>query len=262
MCCRRRAASPLPEARIYGYPWLAHDRDPTTCCAERGARPACASTARPHLTNSSYGFTCGSPYSGSGSPDARYGTSPTRSPKVREVIRRAPRRSCAAVAAAAGRARAPRAGRPAIGAGRCPRLRPSRGQRDRCLSAASGHERIGCSSQGPGMSSPGGWDLACCSPRDSADCGPDRRGRRGAAPRRRGTSAATPVATGVGALLLSAFAGHRPGAPARGVGGRLPSAGSSGWDPDSGCGVDAARAFDAVASAQRLEQRCAVMRSP
>jgi subtilisin family serine protease len=101
----------------------------------------------------------------------------------------------------------------------------------------SRRSRIGYSSQGPGMAG-----FARQKPDVSgyshffANFGPGRPGGT-AQPFDNGTSAATPVVTGVGALLLSAFPNLTPAQLARVLKGTAINLGQPGWDADTGFGV-------------------------
>jgi serine protease AprX len=94
--------------------------------------------------------------------------------------------------------------------------------------------RIGYSSQGPGMFHPEKPDIAAYS-HFFGNFGPGRPGGT-VEPFDNGTSAASPVACGVGALLLGARPGTTPLRLKQALGeGANP--GGGGWDPDLGAGV-------------------------
>jgi subtilisin family serine protease len=109
----------------------------------------------------------------------------------------------------------------------------------------NGRERIGYSSQGPGMFERAKPDLASYS-HFFGNFGPGRPGGA-ATPFDSGTSAATPVAAGVAAMLLSAFPGLTPA----GLKNVLVNTaiGGGGWNADFGHGIiDAARAYNFLKS--------------
>ena len=110
----------------------------------------------------------------------------------------------------------------------------------------SRHERIGYSSQGKGMFEKRKPDIAAYS-HIFGNFGPGRPG--GTASRfDSGTSAATPVAAGVGALLLSAVPALSPKKLKRALVETATNVGQTiGWDRDFGHGVvNAAAAYQAV----------------
>jgi serine protease AprX len=99
----------------------------------------------------------------------------------------------------------------------------------------SEHERIGYSSQGPGMFERTKPDLAAYS-HILGNFGPGRPGGT-AQPFDNGTSAATPVAAGVAALLLSAFPDVTPDQLLAALVSGAARTGEADWDPDFGRGV-------------------------
>lgn len=104
-------------------------------------------------------------------------------------------------------------------------------------------ERIGYSSQGPGMFEPEKPDVAAYS-HFFGNFGPDRPGGDADSPFDNGTSAACPVAAGVVALLLSARPDATPGEIRSAL---LDAARGEGWSPDVGHGiVNAAASFAAL----------------
>ncbi len=112
----------------------------------------------------------------------------------------------------------------------------------------SRQERIGYSSQGPGMFAPQKPDLASYS-HFFGNFGPGRPG--GTRPEfDSGTSAATPVAAGVGALLLSAVPGMTPAALRNALMDGLINVTGTPWDPDYGRGI-----VNAAASYSRLTHK-------
>jgi subtilisin family serine protease len=114
------------------------------------------------------------------------------------------------------------------------------------------HERIGYSSQGPGMFEPAKPDVASYS-HFFGNFGPGRPA--GGTEFDNGTSAATPVAAGVGALLMSALAGIGPAAMKEALTGSATSLGRTiGWDPNTGHGV-----INAAAAYRYLRDRPALV---
>jgi subtilisin family serine protease len=110
----------------------------------------------------------------------------------------------------------------------------------------SRHERIGYSSQGPGMFEQSKPDVACYS-HFFGNFGPGRPGGDRDQPFDNGTSAATPVAAGVGALLLSAFPDTTPERLKAALVHGASRITNDGWDPGYGRGiVNAATAFRAL----------------
>ncbi|WP_372570773.1 S8 family peptidase [Ruegeria jejuensis] len=111
----------------------------------------------------------------------------------------------------------------------------------------SRHERIGYSSQGPGMFEPQKPDVASYS-HFFGNFGPGRPAGTAASAFDNGTSAATPVAAGVGAALLSANPGLTPAELKLLLMDTAIDIGRSvGWDADHGRGVvNAAAAFSSM----------------
>ena len=100
----------------------------------------------------------------------------------------------------------------------------------------SQHQRIGYSSQGPGGFEQNKPDVASYS-HFYGNFGPGRPADGEASSFDNGTSAATPVAAGVGALLMSAFPTLEPDRLKRVLIAGAINLGSPGWDADTGFGV-------------------------
>ena len=232
-----------PDARLYDYPFLGQPRSGGALAMFQAVLAHRALDGTPHLTNSSYGFTA--------VPSRRefprheiWDENHPINRKVREVVA-----SGAPAFFAAGNCGAdcPSGNCYSSGIGPGQSIHAANSLTDVITIAAvnSRHERIGYSSQGPGMFERQKPDLAAYS-HIFANFGPGRPGGT-AQPFDNGTSAATPVACGVGALLLGAFPDATPerlrSALARG-GVRVVEAD---WDPDLGRGVvNARRAYEAL----------------
>lgn len=232
-----------PAARLYDYPFLGVPNSGGALRMFQAVLDQRRLDGTPHLTNNSYGFV--------GVPDR------TRFPnhevhdidhplhrKVREVTA-----SGAAAFFAAGNcgANCPSGACHPSGIGPGISIHASNSLAEVITVAAvnSRHERIGYSSQGPGMFEARKPDIAAYS-HFFGNFGPGRPGGTGSSPFDNGTSAAAPVAAGVGALLLSAFPSLTPDDLKAALIATAYSLGTAiGYDPDHGHGVvNAAAAYE------------------
>jgi serine protease AprX len=233
-----------PSARLYDYPFLGQPRSGGAIASFQAVLDQRRLDGTPHLTNNSYGFTGVPPKAQAPNHEIHDLNHPLHR-KVREVIA-----SGAAAFFAAGNCgrQCPSLNCQPSGIGPGQSIHASNSLREVITIAAvnSRHERIGYSSQGPGMFEPEKPDLACYS-HMFGNFGPGRPGGTAEQAFDNGTSAATPAACGVGALLLSAFpdtSTARLKAALVAGAGRVVSAP---WDPDYGRGVvNAAAAYRAL----------------
>ena len=232
-----------PDAKLYDYPFLGIPNSGGALAMFQAVLDQRRVDGTPHLTSNSYGFV-GVP------PQDRFPTHeiwdidhPIHR-KVREVVG-----SGAPALFAAGNCGencpSTRCQPTGIGPGRS--IHASNGLVEVITIAAvnSRHERIGYSSQGPGMFEREKPDLSSYS-HFFGNFGPGRPGGDTTAAFDNGTSAATPVAAGVAALLVDA----RPGATPADLRAALvegATSDGSGWSPDFGLGVvNAAAAYEAL----------------
>lgn len=232
-----------PDAEIYDYPFLGPTDSGDALAMFQAVLEQRRLDGTPHLTNNSYGFTRVPDRDQFPDHEIWDLTHPLHR-KVREVIA-----SGAATFFAAGNcgSNCPSGNCDPSGTGPGRSIHGANSLVEVITIAAvnSAHERIGYSSQGPGMFEQQKPDLAAYS-HIFANFGPGRPGGT-APPFDNGTSAATPVACGVAALLLSAVADVTPErlreALLRGASKTVDAE----WTPDVGRGVvNAARAFDAL----------------
>ena len=231
-----------PAARLYDYPFLPARRSGAALRMFQAVLDQRRIDGTPHVTNNSYGF--------SGVPDKaiwpNHEVHDINHPvhrKVREVI-------AAGVATffAAGNCGAdcPSGGCYQSGIGPGKSIHGSNSLEEVITVAAvnSRHERVGYSSQGPGMFHPDKPDIASYT-HLFGNFGPGRPAGGSEADFDSGTSAAAPVAAGVGALLLSAFPGITPAALKFGLMETAFSLGNTvGFDTEYGRGViNAAAAY-------------------
>lgn len=113
----------------------------------------------------------------------------------------------------------------------------------------SQHQRIGYSSQGPGGFEPRKPDISAYS-HFFGNFGPGRPAGGDESRFDNGTSASTPVAAGVGALLMSAFPGLSPDRMKKALVAGAANIGAPGWDTDTGWGV-----INAAASYLKLKNK-------
>jgi serine protease AprX len=232
-----------PAAQLYDYPFLGQPRSGGALAMFQAVLDQRRLDGTPHVTNNSYGFTRVPPREQAPNHEIHDLNHPLHR-KVREVIAS----GAAAFFAAGNCGRECASGNchaSSIGPGQSIHGANSLVEVITIAAVNSRHERIGYSSQGPGMFERQKPDLACYS-HIFGNFGPGRPGGLDQ-PFDNGTSAATPTACGVGALLLSAFPDLTPDrmrtALVHGAG-RIVSAA---WDPDYGRGiVNAAAAYRAL----------------
>jgi subtilisin family serine protease len=233
-----------PEAKIYDYPFLGIPTSGGALAMFQAVLDQRRIDGTPHITSNSYGFV-GVP------PQAQFPTheiwdlSHPLHRKVREVIG-----SGAPTFFAAGNCgeNCPSGACQASGIGPGRSIHASNSLTEVLTIAAvnSTHQRIGYSSQGPGMFEPQKPDLAAYS-HIFANFGPGRPGGDTEAPFDNGTSAATPVAAGVAALLLSFRPDLTPDLLRAALVQGATNGGASTWDPGFGRGViNAAASYRAI----------------
>ncbi|MEV0370618.1 S8 family serine peptidase [Streptomyces sp. NPDC050636] len=223
-----------PAARLYDYPFLGVPNSGGALAMFQAVLDQRRIDGTPHLTTNSYGYT--------GVPDRNdqpfhevHDLDHPLHRKVREVVA-----SGAAAFFAAGNCGEPcptgRCHPSGIGPGLS--IHASNSLREVITVAAvnSRHERIGYSSQGPGMFEKEKPDLAAYT-HFFGNFGPGRPGGTSASPFDSGTSAATPIAAGAAALLLSAFPELSPGDLRKALLAGLVSTTGSPWDPGYGQGI-------------------------
>jgi serine protease AprX len=234
-----------PDARIYDYPFLGVPNSGGALQMFQAVLDQRLRDGTPHITNNSYGFT--------GVPDPvtfpNHEVNDINHPlhrKVREVI--AAGVACLFAAGNCGH-HCPSGNCQASGTGPGKSIHASNSLAEVITVAAvnNARDRIGYSSQGPGMFERQKPDIASYS-HIFGNFGPGRPGGTvmpdgRIQPFDNGTSAATPVAAGVAAMLLSAFPGLTP-AQIKDVLIRT-AIGAGGWNADFGHGIiDADAAYN------------------
>lgn len=228
-----------PEARLYDYPFLGIPRSGGALQMFQAVLDQRLRDGTPHITNNSYGFV--------GVPDPidfpNHEVNDLNHPvhrKVREVI--AAGVACFFAAGnCGGNCPSGNCQTSGIGPGRSIHASNSLLEVITVAAVNNARERIGYSSQGPGMFEPQKPDIASYS-HFFGNFGPGRPGGTDSM-FDSGTSAATPVAAGVAAMLLSAFPGLTP-AQLKDV--LIQTAiGGGGWNANFGHGIiDAGAAYD------------------
>lgn len=223
-----------PAARLYDYPFLGVPNSGGALQMFQAVLEQRRLDGMPHLTSNSYGFVGVPPRETSPNHEVWDINHPLHR-KVREVVA-----SGAPAFFAAGNCGSPcpsGACHPSgIGPGKSIHASNSLTEVITVAAVNSYHERIGYSSQGPGMFETRKPDLAAYS-HFFGNFGPGRPGGGDASRFDSGTSAATPVAAGVAALLLSAIPGLSPGELREALLGGAMDIGKPGWDTETGHGV-------------------------
>jgi subtilisin family serine protease len=236
-----------PEAKLYDYPFLGIPNSGGALAMFQAVLEQRRLDGTPHLTSNSYGFVGVPPQEDFPTHEIWDLAHPLHR-KVREVVG-----SGAPALFAAGNCgqNCPSgACHPSgIGPGRSIHASNSLAEVIAIAAVNRLHERIGYSSQGPGMFEQEKPDLAAYS-HVFGNFGPGRPGGVAEAPFDNGTSAATPVAAGVAALLVGAFPGLTPDDLRAALVEGATNGGSADWSPDFGRGIVNAAAAYAV-----LQQR-------
>jgi serine protease AprX len=233
-----------PQAKLYDYPFLGQPRSGGALAMFQEVLSQRRLDGTPHLTNNSYGFVGVPPQNEFPNHEIHDITHPLHR-KVREVI--ASGCPCFFAAGNCGED-CPSGNCHVSGIGPQRSIHASNSLAEVITVAAvnSRHDRIGYSSQGDGMFERRKPDLACYS-HFFGNFGPGRPAGGGPTNFDNGTSAATPVACGVGALLMSAFADLDPRRLKEVLISGASNLGRPGWDRDTGHGV-----INAAASYMRL----------
>jgi serine protease AprX len=222
-----------PWARLYDYPFLGIPRSGGALAMFQAVLDHRRLEGTPHVTNNSWGFAGVPPRELSPGHEVHDLNHPLHR-KIREVVA-----SGAATFFAAGNCGqdCPSGNCHTSGIGPSRSIHASNSLEEVITIAAvnSRHERIGYSSQGPGMFAPEKPDLAAYS-HFFGNFGPGRPAGTGQ-PFDNGTSAAAPVAAGVGALLLSAFPDLDPMRLRDALIAGATRVSSHPWDRDHGRGI-------------------------
>jgi subtilisin family serine protease len=226
-----------PAARLYDYPFLGRPDSGGALTMFQAVLEHRRLDGTPHLTNNSYGFA-GVPSRELAPRHEIWALNHPLHRKVREVVA-----SGAAAFFAAGNcgAQCPSTNcdRSGTGPGRSIHASNSLAEVITVAAVNSLQERVGYSSQGPGMFAPKKPDFASYS-HLFGNFGPGRPAGKPQPPKLpfdSGTSAATPVAAGVAALLLSAFAELTPEELREALLAGLVNTTGKAWDPGYGRGI-------------------------
>ncbi len=223
-----------PWARLYDYPFLGIPRSGGALAMFQAVLDQRRLDGTPQVTNNSWGFTAVPPRDRFPNHEVHDLDHPLNR-KVREVVA-----SGAATFFAAGNCGkdCPSGNCHGSGIGPGTSIHAANSLEEVITVAAvnSRHERIGYSSQGPGMFATQKPDLAAYS-HFFGNYGPGRPAGTAHQPFDNGTSAAAPVAAGVGALLLSAFPDLDPAQLRDALISGATRVGPKPWDPDYGRGI-------------------------
>jgi subtilisin family serine protease len=223
-----------PGARLYDYPFLGIMNSGGALTMFQAILDHRRQDGTPHLTSNSYGFIGIPPVADFPGHEVHDPNHPVHR-KVREVV--ASGAACFFAAGNCGAQCPSGACHPSgIGPGRSIHASNSLAEVITVAAVNTRHERIGYSSQGPGLFHAEKPDLACYS-HFFGNFGPGRPGGDTASPFDNGTSAATPVAAGVAAMLLSSSPGLTPDQLRDALLAGLHNVTRTPWDPGYGRGI-------------------------
>jgi len=233
-----------PAAKLYDYPFLGHPNSGGALTMFQAVLDHRRIDGTPHLTNNSYGFVGRPPKNEMPNHEVWDPNHPVHR-KVREVVA-----SGAPAFFAAGNCGedCPSSKCHVSGIGPGNSIHASNSLQEVITVAAvnSRHQRIGYSSQGPGGFFNQKPDIAAYS-HFFGNFGPGRPAGGDATSFDNGTSAATPVAVGVGALLMSAFPDLTPPRMKAAMIQSAINIGQPGFDHETGFGVmNAAVAYNLI----------------
>ena len=246
-----------PAVKIYDYPFLGVANSGGAITMFQSVLNQRRIDGTPHITNNSYGFV-GRPSKVQFPNHEVWDINHPVHRKVREVIAsRAP----AFFAAGNCGEQCPSGSCHSSGIGPGKSIHASNSLKEVITVAAanSRHERVGYSSQGPGGFSSKKPDFASYT-HFFGNFGPGRPGGT-EQPFDNGTSAATPVAVGVGALLMSAFPTLTPDRLKDVLINGAFDIGTPGWDADTGFGVINAAASYNLLIQSTISEVCGRLRS-
>jgi serine protease AprX len=223
-----------PAAKLYDYPFLGIPKSGGALAMFQAVLDQRRQDGTPHLTNNSYGFVGRPPQEQEPNHEIWDINHPLHR-KVREVIA-----SGAPAFYAAGNCGGPcpslNCDPSGIGPGQSIHASNSLAEVITVAAVNSQHQRVGYSAQGPGGFEKNKPDVASYS-HFFGNFGPGRPADGDASSFDNGTSAATPVAAGVGALLMSAFPDLGPDRLKQALIAGTINLGTPGWDTDTGSGV-------------------------
>jgi serine protease AprX len=227
-----------PAVKLYDYPFLGQPRSGGALAMFQEVLDQRRRDGTPHITNNSYGFV-GRPPRADFPNHEIYDLNHPLHRKVREVVAS----GCPTFFAAGNCGQeCPSGNCHPSGIGPGISIHGSNSLEEVITVAAVNHrhDRIGYSSQGPGAVEDGFAerkpDVAAYS-HFFGNFGPGRPAGGDSSRFDNGTSAATPVAAGVGALLMSAFSGLQPSELKEALIRSAINIGAPGWDRDTGHGV-------------------------
>jgi subtilisin family serine protease len=236
-----------PAAELYDYPFLGIPNSGGALAMFQAVLDERRRTGLPHLTTNSYGFV-GVPPRESAPHHEIYDIDHPLHRKIREVV--ASGAPCFFAAGNCGENCPSGKCLPSgIGPGRSIHASNSLTEVITVAAVNSRHERIGYSSQGPGMFDPQKPDVAAYS-HFFGNFGPGRPAGTSTSAFDNGTSAATPLAAGVAALLMSSFGPIAPDELKEALVAGALDTGVPGRDADVGRGV-----INAAASHRYLAEK-------
>ena len=241
-----------PSAVLYDYPFLGIPNSGGALAMFQSVLEQRRRNGTPHLTSNSYGFISLPPRAQFPTHEA-YDLNHPLHRKIREVI--ASGAACFFAAGNCGSSCPSDKCMPsAIGPGRSISGSNSLSEVIAVAAVNAQHEQLGYSAEGPGLFDPAKPDLAAYS-HFLGNFGPGRPGGTLHSPFDNGTSASSPLAAGVGALLMGAFPALAPAALKAALTASALRPSGTDWNSALGFGIlNAAAAYARLRSAPPAEQ--------